>query len=189
MQVIKNRKLNRLKEYDYAREGMYFVTICVKNREYFLGNIIKGEMRLSKIGQIARKYWQEIPDHFPDAKLDEFIIMPNHIHGIIVIIGNKNLCSLQMSIWQKQWARSVSSVVRGFKIGVTKWCRQNNCEYFIWQKSYYDHIIRNEKSLLKIREYIFNNPFKWEIDRNNLENELPHRKRMGFPVQLPRLVI
>ena len=170
MQNHKSRKLNRLKEYDYSLNGEYFVTVCAKNRECLFGKIIEGKMRLSDIGKIAQRCWQEIPIHFPDAELDEFIIMPNHIHGIIVVgnnaaVGNKNFCSLQ---WQTKWACSLSSIIRGFKIGVTKWCRNNATQ--IWQKSYYDHIIRNENSLNKIREYIKNNPLKWENDRNNTEN-------------------
>ena len=194
---IKNRKLNRLKEYDYSQNGWYFTTVCAKNREHFFGEIINGEMRLSTIGKMAKKCWQEIPAHFPDAKLDEFIIMPNHIHGIIIIenktvgnkkfcsniernenVRNKNFCSLRLEkSWQTKWARSLSSIIRGFKIGVTKWYRgnelNNNNDYyaqFSWQKSFYDHIIHNEKSLFKIREYIINNPLKWEFDRNNSEN-------------------
>ena len=148
-------------------------------------------MRLSKIGETAQKFWQEIVIHFPDVKLDEFIIMPNHIHGIIIIEnnivgnnnycsddGNKNFCSLRRVAWQTKWARSLSSVIRGFKIGVKKWCGENNhvlnknfCSaQFAWQKSFYDHIIRNEKSLNKIRQYIINNPLRWELDRNNPEN-------------------
>jgi len=183
MPNTKNRKLNRLKGYNYSRDGWYFVTICAKNREHFFGKIVNGEMRLSKIGKTAEKFWQEITAHFPDVKLDEFIIMPNHIHGIIIIenniVGNKNFCSLPnrnnnyCSLrWQTKWARSLSSVIRGFKIGVKKWCGENDYEHFAWQKSFYDHIIRNEKSLNKIRNYIYNNPLKWELDRNNPENLL-----------------
>jgi len=193
MPNAKNRKLNRLKEYNYSEDGWYFITICVKNREHFLGNIENGEMRLSNIGETVRKCWLEIPVHFPDVKLDEFIIMPNHIHGISIIenptdpVGNNNYCSHQYRNknfcslrWQTKWARSLSSVVRGFKIGVKKWCGENDyvlnknlCSaHFAWQKSYYDHIIRGEKSLDKIRNYIYYNPAKWEIDRNNPENLL-----------------
>jgi REP element-mobilizing transposase RayT len=193
MPTSKNRKLNRLTGYDYCQDGWYFITICAKNREHFFGKIINDKMRLSPIGAVTQKCWQEIPKHFPNVNLDEFIIMPNHIHGIINIVGNNagnnNYCSLQRrnnnhggeqkcreqiflfptaAVWQTKWARSVSSVVRGFKIGVTKWCRQNNYQYFVWQKSFYDHIIRNEKSLNKIREYIINNPLKWDLDRNNI---------------------
>lgn len=224
MQNYRDRKLNRWKEYDYTLGGWYFITIranagngiVVGNKNFCspsFGEIIKGEMRLSTIGQAIQKCWQEIPIHFPNVQLDEFIIMPNHIHGIIIIensVGNKNFCSennhcsennfgsgnnhcsvvadnnvntgnkifcsLQTQMpWQTKWARSLSSIVRGFKIGVIKWCNDNvrNDNYYsapIWQKSYYDHVIRNENSLNKIREYIINNPLKWESDRNNTEN-------------------
>ena len=189
MPNTKNRKLNRLKGYNYAQDGWYFVTICAKNREHFFGKIVNGEMRLSKIGETAEKFWREIVIHFPDVKLDEFIVMPNHIHGIIIIenniVGNNNYCSLRRVAWQTKWARSLSSVIRGFKIGVKKWCGENNYEHFAWQKSFYDHIIRNEKSLNKIRQYIIDNPLRclpaislsasgdWqagELDRNNPEN-------------------
>jgi putative transposase len=166
---MKNGKLNRLKNFDYSQNGMYFVTICVKNREHFLGEITKNKMHLSDIGKITRKCWQEIPSHFPHISLDEFIVMPNHIHGIIEIInvGNNNYCSLPPNCslpnqkkypWQTIWSRSLSSAIRGFKIGVTKWCNQNNHEYFSWQRSFHDRVIRNDHELNRIREYIFNNP-------------------------------
>ena len=175
---MKNRQLNRLANYDYSQNGMYFVTICVKDRMESLGQIINGKVSLSGMGNVAQKYWRDIPGHFPHVYLDEFIVMPNHIHGIIEIInpdpvGNKNFCSLpnprslQELPWQTLWSRSLSSAIRGFKIGVTKWCKQNNFHDFAWQKSYYDHIIRNEIELNRIREYIIANPINWERDRNN----------------------
>jgi len=106
--------------------------------------------------------------------------MPNHIHGIIEInnVGNNNYCSLPQNCsvqkiipWQTLWSRSLSSAIRGFKIGVVKYCNQNNL-CFAWQKSFHDRIIRNEIELNKIREYIINNPKMWERDRNNSENIL-----------------
>ncbi|MDR4504079.1 MAG: hypothetical protein MRK01_04700 [Candidatus Scalindua sp.] len=175
----RDRKTLRLRGYDYTNAGYYFVTICVKERKCLLGDHIDNDVELSKIGEVARKCWLEIPVHFPKVSLDEFIIMPNHIHGIIIIhemvdkkitgnklVGNKNFCSLHRNeqIWQKRWGRSLSSVIRGFKIGVTSWCRQNHHEYFSWQKSFNDHIIRNERALCNIREYISLNPFTWKED-------------------------
>lgn len=179
---MKNRKPNRLKNFNYSQNGMYFVTICTKNREHYFGEIIKNEMHLSNIGIFTKKCWIEIPNHFPHISLDEFIIMPNHIHGIIEIVnpsepvgnnlpvGNNNYCSLLVP-WQTLWSRSLSSAIRGFKIGVVKHCNQNNL-CFAWQKSFHDRIIRNEIELNKIREYIINNPKMWERDRNNSENIL-----------------
>ncbi|MCX6807280.1 MAG: transposase [Patescibacteria group bacterium] len=191
------RKRNRLPNYDYTRDGWYFVTICIKDRIEFFGDVSKNQMILNEIGMIAKNCWLEIPKHFPDVGLDEFIIMPNHIHGIIIIdhskindmdvniiVGNKNFCSLQYCslqylsqnqtqnihmTWQTKLSRSLSSIIRGFKIGVTKQCRQNNQNDFQWQKSFYDHIIRDEKSLQKIREYIRNNPSKYNHDKNHFQ--------------------
>ncbi len=169
---LKHRKLNRLDNYDYSQNGYYFITICAKEK-----------IELSEIGKITNQCWLEIPKHFPDVILDEFVIMPNHMHGIIIIennvaignndhcfefVGNENFRSLRG--WHGAKSHSLSSIIRGFKIGVTKWCRQNNNHEFLWQKSFYDHIIRDEKSLAKIREYIVNNPAKWDLDRNNSEN-------------------
>lgn len=196
----RNRKLLRLKNYDYSTDGAYFVTICAQNHEHFFGEIENrnGQKFLTKtaIGKIAEKCWQEIPDHFPDTKLDESIVMPNHIHGIIWIeneiknrdrpvgnafVGNKIFCSLPRERretknkipWQTKLSRSLSSIIRGFKIGVTKWCHdkeQKNLSLdFAWQKSFHDRIIRDDAELNRIRDYIFLNPENWETDRNNLK--------------------
>ena len=184
---LKHRKLNRLPGYNYSRNGWYFVTICTKDRREWFGKIQDQKMMLNKIGNIVEKCFLEIPEHFPNARLDKYIVMPNHIHGIIVIennvgnngivgndgiVGNKNFCSLQKNKiqWQKKWSRSLSSIVRGFKTGVIKWCRQNGFHDFAWQKSFHDHIIHNGKSLNNIRQYIINNQLKWEVDENNPNN-------------------
>ncbi len=170
---IHHRQSIRLKDYDYSENGYYFVTICAKDRIEYFGKIINGKMVLNEMGKITDQCWREIPKHFPDVLLDEYIVMPDHIHGVIAIgkqnpiVGNENFRSLRG--WRGAKSRSLSSIIRGFKIGVTKWHCQNNYD-FAWQKSFYDHIIRNEKSLNKIREYIRNNPPRWELDRNNPEN-------------------
>lgn len=201
MPQIKNRKSTRLKNYDYSENGFYFVTICTKNREEFFGYIENGKMILNRFGEMAKNCWLEIPEHFPNCFLDEFVIMPNHIHGILIIensavgnknfcskndemagnknnemignemagnemIGNKNFCSLRIP-WQTKLSRSASSIIRWFKIGVTKYFRNQNNNFFGWQKSFYDHIIRDEKSLNNIRQYVINNPLKWDLDKNN----------------------
>ncbi len=88
--LYKSQKQYRYKEYDYSQDGFYFVTICCKNREMFFGDVVVGKMQLSEIGKIAEKFWLEIPDHFSFVKLDKFIIMPNHIHGIIEIDNCRN---------------------------------------------------------------------------------------------------
>ncbi len=174
----RNRKLPRLKGFDYTTNGAYFATICTANRENIFGEIRNDKMILNHLGKIVEKYWREIPNHFTDVKLDEFVVMPNHIHGIVWIenlagtigarVGNENFHSLQTPNCGAK-SRSLSSIVRGFKIGVTKWARQNSSIYPVWQKSFFDRVIRDEDELNRIREYIWQNPEKWE----NSEEKLP----------------
>lgn len=183
---------NRLKEWDYGSDGFYFVTICEwAMREYF-GDIKNGKMILTPIGEIADKCWREIPQHFPFVELDEFVVMPNHVHGIIRIVGSRgdrnvgaagndvvadrnvsvetqNLASLRRNVFGPQ-SRNLASVVRGFKIGVTKYARNNQMD-FRWQSRYYDHVARDQNDLDRIRHYIRNNPERWQRDRNNIKNE------------------
>ena len=155
-----------------SREGFYFVTICTKNREIFFGDVVDSKMVLSKIGLIADKYWREIPNHFPFVKLDEFIIMPNHIHGIIQINDNRRNAprSVPTGI-QPLVKNSLSSIINHFKGNVKRFCNNNDLE-FAWQSRFHDRIIRNDDELNRIRRYIIDNPLKWELDRNNLENLL-----------------
>ncbi|MBI5408742.1 MAG: hypothetical protein HZA14_05190 [Nitrospirae bacterium] len=167
----------RLRYWDYGENGYYFITICVKDHECVLGCIKNGEMVLSEIGKITRQCWQEIPAHFPFVLLDEFVIMPNHVHGIIVIdkplsvvetqnlanVQTQNIASLPNRFGPQ--SQNLASIIRGFKIGVKKWATINN-NPFQWQSRFYDHIIRNEYKLHKIREYIINNPRNWEKDEN-----------------------
>ncbi len=186
-----HRRSIRLKGYDYSQPGAYFITICTKNRKCLFGNIINGKMILNDAGHIAQNCWLEIPNHYPNVILDEFIIMPNHIHGIIIInagandnspinvgannnsprqANNNSPRQINNNSPQPSSFRSpsgtIGSIVRGFKIGVTKWFRQNTDIYDVWQRNYYEHIIRNEQELDRIRKYIINNPLKWELDKN-----------------------
>jgi len=166
-----------------SREGFYFVTICTKNREIFFGDVVDSKMVLSKIGLIAGKYWREIPNHFSFVKLDEFIIMPNHVHGIIIIntqttranndspLPNNN--QSQPRIQTHGTSNTIGAIVRGFKIGVTKWCRANTQIYDVWQRNYYEHIIRDEGELTHIRKYIKDNPKNWETDKLNVHLPVP----------------
>jgi len=179
-----HRQSIRLQNYDYQQAGLYFVTICSHEKETLFGDIVNGEVILSKIGQHVKLCWNEIPQHFPNAALDKFIIMPNHIHGIIEIhsvvennvtpcVGAKNFSPTRIDGTSK----TIGSIVRGFKIGVTKLARQNTDVHNIWQRNYYEHVIRNEASLQKMREYIFNNPAQWEMDQENPRNNVI--KQMG----------
>ena len=174
-----HRRSIRLKGYDYTQKGAYFVTICTRNRECLFGGIENGRMTLNDAGMIAHQCWQDIPAHFPHIMLDTFVIMPNHIHGILVItnvpVGAKNFSPLQSpphsfshsSPHPRGTSKTIGSTVRGFKIGVTKWMRQNTPVQHVWQRNYYERIVRNDDELNRIREYIVGNPTQWESDREN----------------------
>ena len=176
------RRSLRLRAYDYAQVGAYFVTVCAYDRRCLFGDIVDGAMRLNDVGWVVETCWEAIPDHFPHAGLDAYIVMPNHIHGIVLItaaaktVGAKNLSPLPgASRSQKSPppssfqtpTRTLGSIVRGFKTGVTKRVRKNMDVHHVWQRNYYDHVIRNEADLQRIRQYIADNPARWAEDREN----------------------
>ena len=186
---IKRYKIasNRLEEYDYTTPWWYFITICVKNQKQVLGNIKSNKMSLSSIGKIIKKEWLMTKELRSNIDLDEYVIMPNHFHGIIIInsveatgsvvfsqeVKNKNILHKKKQT-QKMTQRVISttlqpnslgSIIGQFKSACTKRIRQKGNHNFAWQANYYDHIIRNQKDLDRIREYIQNNPLKWELDK------------------------
>ena len=178
--LLPNRQSTRLPNYNYSQTGYYFITICTRSMDIWFGQIINAKMCLSDVGLIAQQCWMEIPTHYPRVRLDNFIIMPNHIHGIIIIENEKNSVRAQnfepvQNKYQYIIPRSLGCVIRGFKIGVTQQCRKNAHIDFQWKRNYHDHIIRNERSLHRIRQYIQNNPLKWDLDEynpNNMERNL-----------------
>lgn len=255
---IHHRQSIRLKGYDYSQDGAYFLTICADNHACMFGDVMDGEMQLNDGGEFVKKCWDEIPEYYPFVRLDEYVVMPNHVHGVLFIdnamaVGAKdfspvygandewanndrannhsplptnrqingrankqiNQCSdYDMAI--NQWlnddraykptnesiggsvnnanadvdglfnpldksrpngtSKTIGAIVRGFKIGVTKWYRYGRGEksfaptIIVWQGNYYEHIIRNEEELNRIRYYIINNPEQWELDKNNPKN-------------------
>lgn len=175
------RRSIRLKGYDYSQAGAYFVTIRTGQGECVLGNVVHGETKCSPIGKIAERFWHEIPEHFPYIELDEFKVMPNHVHGIILIWGDENQKAAIRRVVQlndptrnyfsmiSPKKKTLSVIVRTYKGAVTTRCRTNAFKNFKWQQNYYEHIIRNERSLNRIRAYIATNPQRWELDRENPE--------------------
>ncbi len=166
----------RLPYWDYGWNAAYFITICTKNRAPFFGHIAGGQMQLSAMGHIANSCWYEIPNHFPFVELGAHIIMPNHVHGIVMINKSDDGSSNDhddpsmpppppKNKFEPQ-SKNLASIVRGFKIGVTKNARQINPD-FAWQPLYWDHIVRNKKEFDRISQYIHNNPKKWEADKLN----------------------
>jgi len=163
--------------WDYSSHGAYFITICTANRAHDFGEIVNGEMKLSALGQSAWDCWNEIPNHFPFVELGAFVVMPNHAHGVVIIdkpdiqtvethvVETQNLASLQPSGGNKfgPQSQNLASIVRGYKIGVTKFANQNQIP-FKWQARYHDHVIRNVKEHERIHEYIAANPQNWNDD-------------------------
>ncbi|MCL6641864.1 MAG: transposase [Candidatus Bipolaricaulota bacterium] len=175
-----HRRNIRLKGYDYSQPGAYFITICTRERLCLFGEVVDGEMQLNEYGHIALECWKEIPLHFPQAELDAFVVMPNHVHGIIVIIdvdvGATHASPLPLSSDARPRGpqrQSVSSIVGSFKSAATKHINEyrGTPGAPVWQRNYYEHIIRNDESLHRIREYIETNPARWALDRENLYRE------------------
>lgn len=161
-----NRKIIRLKDYDYSFPGWYYITICTKNFNSWFGKVKNGSVEYNWLGKIAQKYFLEIPDHFKNTEIDEFIIMPNHLHGIIIIndnvVGKRDRVSLRG--FGNIGKDSLSLIVNQYKGSVTRFARKNDYKEFSWQPRFYEHIIRNDNDLHRIRTYIRNNPLKWELD-------------------------
>ncbi len=191
-----NRRSIRLQGYDYSRPGYYFITICIHDRKQRLfGDVVNGIMVLNEAGEMVQRCWLEIPEHYEYVKLDEFQVMPNHLHGIVVIdengdsaaggvVGvqyfepqrkckNRHRRTLNRNRYQHIIPGSIGSIMRGFKTGVTKCFHITDPEFDVWQRNLYDHIIRDEKSLHRIRKYIRDNPKRWETDHeNHLDGEI-----------------
>jgi len=157
----------RLRNWDYSSNAMYFVTICTKDRNHYFGKITGNNdatccVSLTEIGKTANQCWHDIPDHFPFVKLDAFVIMPDHMHGIIIIDKPDETGTTGPHTPNKfgPQLKNLASIVRGFKIGVTKYARNNDIA-FAWQPRYYDHIIRDKKSFKNITNCISENLLKW----------------------------
>jgi len=172
---IHRRRSIRLKGYDYAQAGAYFVTICTWNKECLFGEIANGTSKLNKYGEMVMKCWNEISGHFFHVKTDEFIIMPNHIHGIITInnVGAQFIAPFGKTTSEKlgviNHAPTIGGVVRSFKARCTYMINQlrDTPGTPVWQRNYYERVIRDDRELYSIREYIRYNPLKWDEDEEN----------------------
>jgi REP element-mobilizing transposase RayT len=191
----RNRRSLRLQGYDYSQAGAYFVTLCTQDRKDLFGVVENGEMRLNNAGRMVQTVWDEIPAHYPGIDIDMFQIMPDHIHGIIIIEADPVAADPADPVAadpapvaadpadpvaadtgvcpdDDDDILSLSDVVHRFKTLTTKryvdGVKQHGWPPFpgrVWQRNYYEHIIRNDESLNRIRKYIANNPMKWELDR------------------------
>ena len=176
-----HRRSIRLKEYDYASPGAYFVTICVRRHECVLGSVVGGEVVVNEAGQVAETQWRGLPRHYPHVELDAFVVMPNHVHRIITLIADRSLVGAGFGAESlppsespskpapTQKRHPLSEIVRGFKtfsarrINVMRGTRGQP----FWQRNYYERVTRNERELAAIRDYIAQNPQNWELDTEN----------------------
>ena len=182
MAQLPKRKQIRLKGYDYSQSGWYYITVCTQNRECLFGKIINGKMRLNEFGKIVDKKINELKK-YKNVDLDIYYVMPNHVHFIIRIVGADPCVRPSSDPHRPFKSRStqgstptVGEYIKRLKTLTThiyiRNVKNNHWQSFnkrLWQRGYYEHIIRNEKSLNKIREYIQSNPAMWNRDRNNLE--------------------
>jgi putative transposase len=212
-----HRRSIRLPGYDYAQEGAYFVTIVTAQRQCLFGDVVEVAVRLSPLGMVAAACWQAIPQHFPGVEIDVWVIMPNHVHGIIVLPGSAAVdggsvahTSASVSVGAQRVRAnrvgapvgaqhaaplppiapgpaiatppvvptpdvprvapgSLGAIVRSFKSAVTKQAREMAWmpDVPLWQRNYYEHIVRNERQLERLRRYIDENPGRWQLDHEN----------------------
>jgi len=163
-----NRRSIRLRGYDYSQAGAYFVTVCAQDRLCLFGGIADGEMRLNDAGRTVQTVWDALPDHYPQVEMDVCVIMPNHVHGIIILAVGAGFKPAPTKP-APAMRHGLPEIVRAFKTFSAR--RINEMRGMpggkIWQRNYYEHIIRNDDELNRIREYIANNPAQWEMDREN----------------------
>ncbi len=193
-----HRRSIRMAGYDYARNGAYFVTICVKNRLCLFGDVVEGKMRRNEAGRIVEHAWRDLPNHNAGIALDAFVVMPNHVHGIIIITGGgpaspgadsgRSDCPVGAGSEPAPTAaqtrpaglkhHGLPEIIRQFKTFSA--LRINRLRgtpgVSVWQRNYYEHIIRGSESLYRIRQYIHTNPARWAFDHDNPRRTKPiHR--------------
>jgi len=165
------RRSPRIAHYDYSSPGTYFVTICTHERACLFGNFARGEMVLTDIGRIVDDCWSEIPQHHTAVALDLYVVMPNHLHGLLSITPPRGTETPQTT-------PNLNAIVGSFKSAATRRVNASRATpgVNLWQRAYYDHAVRTEKGLERIREYIANNPLKWELDEYNPERRRARRR-------------
>ncbi len=191
MNVQRRRKLNRLHNFDYRNNRCYFFTICTQDRIAYFGGVYQNIMCVNRLGSIIWRQWEWLGQRYPYVRLHAFVVMPNHVHGIIEIdselvnegdggvalvnasaiaVGTGRDLSLQHGDNANIKIKSLSELIGAFKTTSSKLIHQIDFPQFEWQRSFYDHIIRNEIAYRNIYTYIINNPAMWDRDRNNIKN-------------------
>ncbi|MHB1417560.1 MAG: transposase [Chloroflexota bacterium] len=166
------RRSLRLPDYDYSQAGAYFLTIRVHGGHCLLGQVVNGEMVANELGDLVRQEWERSADLRDELRLDEYVVMPNHLHGIVFLEPGEGdprasgRSPLQIARGVGLSPHSLASFIAGFKSATTKRINERRCTPGVplWQRNYYEHVIRSDESLVKTREYVANNPLKWELD-------------------------
>ena len=168
------RRSLRLPRFDYTQQGAYFVTICTRNRACLLGDIVEGRMHLSEAGRLAQVAWEDLPHHYPHVQIDVWVIMPNHMHGIVILAevqATEDDMPVDVGAGLKPapTRHGLPEILRAFKTFSARRINalHNTVGTPFWQCNYYEHIIRNEAALNRIRQYIADNPARWAEDPEN----------------------
>ncbi|HXG37157.1 MAG TPA: transposase [Bacteroidota bacterium] len=171
MAIWKRKRKNslRLAGYNYSQPGGYFITVCTEDREHLFGEVCDGKMIENQYGQIIRECWKGLPNHYPNVELDEFVVMPNHIHGIVFVVNDLVGAIHESPLPRDRRKMLLSKIVGRFKMSAAKQINilRHTPGLSVWQRGFYDHIIRDERSLSRIREYITTNPERWKYDHEN----------------------
>lgn len=170
-----SRRSVRLPGFDYSKAGMYFVTICAAERQCSFGEIRGNDTFLSPIGQIVRTCWIEIPKHFPNIRTETYVVMPNHVHGILIIPSSQpearpqGKAIVRTESFGKPTPKSIPTAVRSFKSASSRRVRESGLVAggSIWQRGYYEHVLRNTREYVEATNYILLNPARWADDEDN----------------------
>ncbi len=180
-----HRQSIRIKEFDYSQPGGYVVTIVSHQRECLFGEIVNQEIKLSRLGLIVKQQWEKLPRRFPYVELGAFVIMPNHVHGIIIIHDRRGTAEDSKDLGAGAFRRapteefgepisgSIPTIVRSYKSAVAyrSHLMPGKRESPVWQRNYYEHIVRDEKDWDRINRYIQSNPGMWAEDHENPLNK------------------
>ncbi len=190
-----NRRSLRLQNYDYSQPGYYFVTICVRQRKCLLGEVKNGLMNLSALGKLVQSTWEQLPEFYPGVELDAFVVMPNHLHGIIALnVGAGPRACPPGHPRGGAPTMSLPDVVQRFKsISTHQYFQEfsknksSKSPSFLWQRNYYEHVIRRDESLGSIRKYIEENHLKWDLDEYHPQYKNSTSRTRGSPLPLINL--
>jgi REP element-mobilizing transposase RayT len=176
--ATRRRRSIRLPSYDYSQSGAYFVTIRAQDRECIFGEVLRGQVVLNGPGEMIQSVWRELPGHYHGVELDAFVVMPNHVHGIVILVG-AGPCACPEDAGQPRGvaptsAMSLPDVIHRFKSLTTAKYRRgvhdngwSPVHRRLWQRNYYEHVVRSEEELDSVRQYVANNPACWDQDREN----------------------